>query len=317
MFAKVCSTILIGVSALVIPVAANAASSEVTASRLNIRTGPGTGYRVLGSAIRGTVLQTLGPKSGSWVQVRFKSRNGWAHGRYLRESSTATTTSSNTSSQTRYVTASRLNVRSGPSTRYRRIGSLARGTRVNVIDSSGSWRKVQLSSGSGWVHGRYLSPNNPSSTPTSSSGSNRRSRAGFIQLPNSGTGYFGYYSANRRWGTPTFVYGIQRVARRFKTANPNAPRIGVGDISLQNGGDISGHASHEKGVDGDFRPLRNDRKEGRVTIHQSAYSRSLTQKVFDLFKAELRIRYIFFNDTKTRHSTKWPNHDNHFHVRIY
>ncbi|MDF1665918.1 MAG: penicillin-insensitive murein endopeptidase [Planctomycetota bacterium] len=303
------------VAAIFIPVMAWGGSSEVTASRLNVRSGPSTGYRVLGSVARGTVLETLGPKSGSWIKVRYNNRDAWVHGNYMKTVATNNTTTTS-STQTSYVTAGSLNVRSGPSTRYRRIGSLSRGTAVEVLSSSGSWRKVKLQSGTGWVHGKYLSSSKPSSTtPTSSSST--PSRKGYIQLSNSGPGYFGYYSANRRWGTPTFIYGIQRVARRFKTANPSAPRLGVGDISYMNGGKMSGHASHQKGVDGDFRPLKNNGTEGRVTIFQSTYSRSLSQKMFDLFDQELRIKYIFFNDKNTRHTTPWPNHDNHFHVRIY
>ena len=303
------------VAALFIPVLAWGGSAEVTASRLNVRTGPSTGYRVLGSVARGTTLETLGPKSGSWVKVRYNGRDAWVHGGYLKTVSTTAPSTNTSSTETFYVTAGSLNVRSGPSTRYRRIGSLSRGSAVDVLSRSGSWRKIKLQSGTGWVHGNYLSASKPSSTPPSSGST--PSRKGYIQLSNSGPGYYGYYAANRRWGTPTMIYGIQRVARRFITANPGAPRLGVGDISFMNGGPISGHASHQKGVDADFRPIRNDGVEGRATIHQSVYSRSLNQKVFDLFKEELRIRYIFFNDRNTRHTTPWPNHDNHFHVRIY
>ena len=86
--------------------------------------------------------------------------------------------------------------------------------------------------------------------------------------------------------------------------------------STENGGRISGHASHRYGVDVDLRPMRNDGREGRVTIHQRAYSRTLTQHVIDLFVAELPVTHIFFNDRRTRHTQYWKNHDNHLHVRI-
>jgi uncharacterized protein YraI len=301
-------------SVMLLPVIAWGSSSEVTASRLNVRTGPGTNFRRIGSVTRGTKLETKG-KSGSWVKVDYRGRDAWVHGRYLKDSPSASSSRSTPSGQVRYVTAARLNVRSGPSTRYRRIGALDRGSKVSVIDSSGSWRKVTLQSGTGWVHGKYLSSSAPSSSSSSSSSST--SSVGFIQLPASGVGFYSYSSSSRRWGKAKFVYGIQRVSRRFITANPGAPRLGVGDISYRNGGRISGHKSHQKGVDGDFRPIRNDRREDRVLISQSAYSRSLTQKMLDLFVAEMQVKYIFFNDSKTKHTQYWPNHANHFHVRIY
>ncbi len=114
------------------------------------------------------------------------------------------------------------------------------------------------------------------------------------------------------------VYGIERIARRWLRERPAAPRIGVGDLSAQNGGYLPGHASHRYGVDGDFRPMRNDGGESRVTIWQSAYSRSLTRHMMLLIEDELPVTHIFFNDShiSTPHRQYWKNHDNHLHVRI-
>lgn len=302
--------LLAGVALLALSAEASAETVEVTASALNVRSGPSTGYRVIGVARNGERFQTLGA-SGSWVKLDFRGSQGWAYGSYLR--TVATSGGSQPSGPSATVTASTLNVRSGPGTNYRIIGSLSRGASVQVVRSSGSWYEVALRSGTGWVHGAYLDVGGgrPGAAPPPST-----SRAGYIQLPSSGNGYYGYYAASKRWGTPAMVYGIQRIASRFKAANPSAPRIGVGDISLMNGGPISGHASHQRGVDADLRPVRNDGREAPVTIHQSAYSRTLTQRVLDLFVAEVRVTHIFFNDSRTRHTQHWPNHDNHFHVRI-
>jgi hypothetical protein len=53
------------------------------------------------------------------------------------------------------VTASSLNVRSGPSRDSPVVRSLPRGARVDVIDSQGAWRKLH---GGGWAHGDFLRP---------------------------------------------------------------------------------------------------------------------------------------------------------------
>jgi len=53
------------------------------------------------------------------------------------------------------VTASSLNVRSGPGTTYSIIGTLSYGTRVNVVASSGDWRKID-SPKVGWCSAAYL-----------------------------------------------------------------------------------------------------------------------------------------------------------------
>lgn len=281
-----------------------ATTMRVNTGSLNVRSGPSTSYSRVGSLSRGASVSVTG-QQGSWRKISYTGGSGWVHGAYLTSGSVSSTTT------TKEVGASSLNVRSGPGTRYRKIGSLTAGSRVNVSETTGSWSRVAYGNGSGWVHSSYLV------TPGSgSTGSRPRSRAGFVQLPTSGYGFYGYYAASKRWGLPAMVYGIERAARRFKDSNPGAPRVGVGDISLMNGGDIAGHASHERGNDADFRPIRNDGREGRTTIHQSTYSRTLTQKVLDLMVSETRVTHIFFNDRRTRHTQPWPNHDNHFHVRI-
>ena len=56
---------------------------EVTASSLRMRSGPGTGNGVVGSAPRGTEVAALA-SDGDWVEVRLSDgRTGWMHGDYL------------------------------------------------------------------------------------------------------------------------------------------------------------------------------------------------------------------------------------------
>lgn len=283
--------------------AANAV--EVTASALNVRSGPSTRNGKVGLVRRGQAYPEL-ERSGSWVKLQLGDRTGWSHGNYLRRSNLPL----------QVVTASSLNVRSGASTRYRVLGRLRRGTPVAVAGSSGSWRRIAFSGRSAWVHGNYLADAN-GSTPPPNPGGRRVSRAGFIQLPASGPGFYGYYAGSKRWGTPRLVYGIERIAARLQRERPGSSRIGVGDISVENGGRISGHASHRYGVDVDLAVLRNDGKDlPRITIHSRYYSRSLNQWMIDQFVADLDVTHIFFNDSRTRHTQRWPNHDNHLHVRI-
>ncbi|MEW9110764.1 MAG: N-acetylmuramoyl-L-alanine amidase [Cytobacillus gottheilii] len=56
----------------------------------------------------------------------------------------------------RTVTASSLNVRSGPSTAYPAVGSLVKGTKVEVAYSVGQWVYVRSVSTEGLVHSAYL-----------------------------------------------------------------------------------------------------------------------------------------------------------------
>ena len=52
---------------------------EVTASRVNLRNGPGTKYSVLDKLVRGDEVQVLSDNGDGWIKLRVKSSNqvGW------------------------------------------------------------------------------------------------------------------------------------------------------------------------------------------------------------------------------------------------
>ncbi|MBS7543199.1 SH3 domain-containing protein [Ancylobacter oerskovii] len=58
----------------------------------------------------------------------------------------------------------KVNVRGGPNTSGRVIGSLSAGTSIEAGESRGNWRRVRLDGQEGWVSSRYLSAQPPSVT---------------------------------------------------------------------------------------------------------------------------------------------------------
>lgn len=119
---------------------------SVTAGALNVRTGPSTGYRILGSLRRGERLVAVA-SDGSWRKIWFRGQQAWVHGGYLERQ---------TGQQATEITASALNVRSGPSTRYGRVGLVRRGQVYAVTGNSGSWLSITWGYGtSQWCHGSY------------------------------------------------------------------------------------------------------------------------------------------------------------------
>jgi len=58
------------------------------------------------------------------------------------------------------VNADTLNVRKGPSADYDLVGQLARGNRVQILDSSGQWYKVRFGNIEGYVNSSYLTKDN-------------------------------------------------------------------------------------------------------------------------------------------------------------
>ena len=54
------------------------------------------------------------------------------------------------------VTASKLNVRKGPSTKYSRVGSLYKNKSVTILDSKVNWYKINFNGKQGWVSKKYI-----------------------------------------------------------------------------------------------------------------------------------------------------------------
>ncbi|HBP20085.1 MAG TPA: hypothetical protein DEA08_20135, partial [Planctomycetes bacterium] len=111
------------------PNLAKAETRSITARALSIRSGPGTNYRSLGTVPRGTKVEVL-RSSGSWLRVRLPSGGiAWLHKNFTqvvgssstnrRATSSRATSSRSSSGATYRVTANSLNMRSGPSSRYR------------------------------------------------------------------------------------------------------------------------------------------------------------------------------------------------------
>ncbi|MDH7809537.1 MULTISPECIES: penicillin-insensitive murein endopeptidase [unclassified Rhizobium] len=127
---------------------------------------------------------------------------------------------------------------------------------------------------------------------------------------------YGTHRADRRYGIERTIEAVNRVAERFH--DEFGIRVGIGDISKEGGGPISGHDSHQKGVDVDVRVPRHDDREEASNFRHSSYSRQRTQRLVELFRTNgiFRVKFIFFNDPQVHGVSYWKNHDNHLHVRF-
>ncbi|HEY8343116.1 MAG TPA: SH3 domain-containing protein, partial [Calditerricola sp.] len=157
------------------PAAPSSQTVAVTASVLNVRSGPGTTYAIVTKVKRDTRL-TVQKQQAGWLQVRLPNgRTGWVSGQYVRPVSATPAPSSGSSgqqaapsSQTVEVTASVLNVRAGPGTNYAIISQVKRGTRLTVLKQQGGWLQIRLSNGrTGWVSGQYVRPVSATPAPGS------------------------------------------------------------------------------------------------------------------------------------------------------
>lgn len=59
-------------------------SSKKTTANLNMRSGAGTGNRVILTIPKGKTVKATGKTKSGWLQVTYKSKTGWVSGTYLR-----------------------------------------------------------------------------------------------------------------------------------------------------------------------------------------------------------------------------------------
>jgi hypothetical protein len=59
-------------------------TATVTATSLNLRSGPSTSYTILRSMPNGSTVEILQGPSNSWYQVTYDGTTGWCHGDYLQ-----------------------------------------------------------------------------------------------------------------------------------------------------------------------------------------------------------------------------------------
>ncbi|TPF14382.1 hypothetical protein CBE79_25640 [Priestia megaterium] len=138
---------------------------KVTASKLNVRSGAGTTYGIIGSVVKGQMLSVVS-KSGSWYKINYNGRTGYVSSDYVQASGTTTPPAENT---TYTVTASTLNVRSGAGTNYASIGSVTKGQKLSVVSKSGSWYKINYNGRTGYVSSDYVQVSGTGATPPAES----------------------------------------------------------------------------------------------------------------------------------------------------
>ena len=136
---------------------------------LNVRSGAGTGYSVIGSLSNGSKVEIV-ETSGTWYKIKYGSGYGYVSKDYITvsssssgnssSSSTGSSSSSSTTIQSGAVKVNGgLNVRSGAGTSYSVIGSLSNGSKVEIVETSGTWYKIKYGSGYGYVSKDYITIN--------------------------------------------------------------------------------------------------------------------------------------------------------------
>jgi murein endopeptidase len=129
----------------------------------------------------------------------------------------------------------------------------------------------------------------------------------------------------RRWGTDHLLRTLLLVLREHRAAFPEAPRIGIGDISRPHGGEFGrrfgalGHMSHQNGLDVDVYYPRWDGLEKRAHT-PDLVDEELAQDLVDRFVGA-GAQKVFVGPSlhltgPRRVVIKLIHHDDHLHVRL-
>jgi murein endopeptidase len=140
-----------------------------------------------------------------------------------------------------------------------------------------------------------------------------------VQLPSPGTGYTSYSPSQNQFGRQVTIDALVDISQSWFNSHSTDPRIQIGDISLNGGGSFPPHQGHQKGLEADLRPMRNDAVEGPTDIKSSTYSQPLTREVVQIIKQHSNLDRILFNDPQLVAEglvTSFPGHDNHLHVEF-
>lgn len=122
---------------------------KATASSLNVRTGPGTNYSIVGSIPYGQSYVSIG-KTGGWYKIWYNGSTAYIYGGYA----------SATSGYVAKCTVSKLNVRKGPGTGYSIVGSMGSGQIYSLISSTGwadGWNRIYFKSGAYYSYSGSMS----------------------------------------------------------------------------------------------------------------------------------------------------------------
>ncbi len=142
--------------------------------KVNVRSGPGSGYGSIGNLPSGTQVNVL-LKGNGWYMISANGLEGFMSTQYLSGSGSTvgTNTGSTTTSMTAWVNNPKstqvLNLRETPSQSARSIGQYRNGTKVKVVSKGSTWCEVYVGTRHGYMMTRYLSfngnyvkPNQPS-----------------------------------------------------------------------------------------------------------------------------------------------------------
>ena len=206
-----------------------------TTARLNMRSGPSTGYSIITTLVNGATVEIMGDAQGGFYPVRYGGNKGWMSADYLttdgagepgppseapveNPDAPGSVDVGDTVVGTRTVTVG-LNLRQGPGTNYNVVLVMPGGATVSIMgEPQNGFYPITFHGSEGWASGDYLTSG---SVEVPDSGNTDYTRDEIIQI---------IYAAADRYGQPRA--DMLRVAQCESVLDPNAvnPASGVSGL---------------------------------------------------------------------------------------
>jgi len=124
-------------------------------SYLNVRTGPGTNFEIIGKLLKGTLVMILAEKYG-WYEVLFAGRTAWINGHYI-EGEKEKTLGVELYGTITLPTGWSCGIKVGAGPHNPVIGRAENGTRVEVLDKQNGHYRCKFANGmDGWVRSDFV-----------------------------------------------------------------------------------------------------------------------------------------------------------------
>lgn len=205
---------------------------------LNVRSNAGTKYRKTGTVKKGASITVLGEKRSAknfkWYRIQYSGKKGYVRAKYITVKASSSS-SETTVNKDAVIKNGPLNVRSGPGTNYKKLGTVAKNKTIRVKTKKKNtkgetWYKfAYTSSKTGWVLSNYVTLKSSSSSSSSSSAGSNLNDAQFESWMTS-QGFPSSYKSKLRSlhkEHPQWIFKAQKTGINWSSALSKETKIGI------------------------------------------------------------------------------------------
>lgn len=129
----------------------------VSASRVNLRSGPGTTYNIVMTIDEGTELTVYSYRDG-WFEVDLPAgASAWVYNRWVRVEAAAGQPIAPGAPVVGKVVGDRVRIRAAPDMLASVLAERDRGQTIEIVGQAGDWYKVKPPAGTkGWIYSKYI-----------------------------------------------------------------------------------------------------------------------------------------------------------------